>query len=272
MWKKILGGFVAFIIIVVSITMYATSGMTETADEFFIHVKTKHYNDAYNMLSEDFKQSTSEEKFKNFLIQNALVNYKESSWSSRSFENNMGKLEGTITTVTGGSIPLTINFIKDDNGWKIYSIFKPATGLQTDSESKKATPTTPAEKPAPVVLTAPGKETLIPLIHESTMVFAHSVNEKSMSKLYNHISNFWQVRTTVESLDKSFDPFYKAGIDLTVLKDITPVLDKEPEITKDGEMIIKGHYPTSPSMVYFENIYLKENGAWKMSGININIK
>ena len=113
MWKKILGGFVIFIVLVVSLAMYATSGMTEVVNEFFIHVKSKHYADAYNMFSEDFKQSTSEEQFKNFVIQNALINYKEANWDSRSVENKIGKLEGTITTQNGGVIPFRIQLIKN---------------------------------------------------------------------------------------------------------------------------------------------------------------
>lgn len=270
MWKKILAGIIVFIVAIVMLVMYATSGMTEVANEFFIHVKTKHYKDAYNMLSEDFQKSTPEEAFKNFLIENALTEYKSASWSDRSFENDIGKLEGTVETKSGGKIPLTMSFVKSAESWKIYSIYKPSSGIQTEKESK--TITTPVEKPTPVTVTTPSKETLIPLIHESTMLFAQSVNEKSMSKLYNYISNFWRKRTSVKALDKAFDPFYKAGLDLTVLEGITPVLDKQVKITKEGEMIIEGHYPTSPSVIHFRNIYLKENGKWKMSGININIK
>lgn len=266
MWKKILGGIVIVIGVMMGIVMYATSGMSDTANEFFIHVKTKHYDDAYNMLSEDFQQSTSKEDLKNFLIQNALSNFESVSWNSRSVENNMGKLEGTITTNSGGTIPLTMNFIKNQDEWKIYSLSKPTGGIQTNADDKKEKI---AEKPISMVL---DENHLKLLIQESILVFADSVNQKSMSKLYDHMSLFWRERTNIGELDKAFTPFYQAEIDLTILKSFTPVFDKKPKMTEQGEIILEGHYETTPSVVYFKNIYIKENGKWKLSGINVNIK
>jgi len=268
MWKKILGGFVAFIVLMIGLVMYGTSGMTEAVDEFFIHVKTKHYNDAYDLLSDDFKKSVSQEKFKTFLIQNSLTEYKDSNWDSRSFENNMGTLEGTITTKSGDTIPLTIQFIKNQDVWKIFSITKQSAGLQEVQKTKVKTEI----KSIKLTPQLPSKEKLISLTQENTQIFAQAVNEKNMSGFYDQISSFWQKDTTPEALDKAFDAFYQAGIDFTALKNITPVLDKEPTILKDGRLTTEGHYPTSPAVVYFNYSYINEKGHWKLVGFNINIK
>jgi len=274
MWKKILGGFVTIIVLIIGITMYATSGMTEAVNEFFIHVKTKHYNDAYDLLSDDFKQSTSKNEFKAFLIQNSLTEYKNASWDSRSFENNMGKLEGTVTTKSGDSIPLTIQFIKNQDVWKIFSITKQMAGVQqvqnTKVETEKEAETNiKSNKSTPQL---PSKDKLISLTQENTQIFAQAVNAKNMSVFYDQISSFWQKDTTPEALDKAFDAFYKAGIDFTVLKNITPTLNKEPTLLKDGRLLTEGHYPTSPSVVYFNYSYINENNHWKLVGFNINVK
>ena len=266
MWKKILGGFVAFIVLMIGLVMYGTSGMTEAVDEFFIHVKTKHYNDAYDLLSDDFKKSVSQEKFKTFLIQNSLTEYKNASWDSRSFENNMGTMEGTITTKSGNSIPLTIQFIKNQDVWKIFSISKQSAGVQEIQKIKVET------KPIKLTLRIPDKDKLISLTQENTQIFAQAVNTKNMSDFYDKISTFWQKETTPETLDKAFDAFYKAGIDFTALKNITPILDKEPTLSKDGRLMTEGHYPTSPAVVYFNYSYINEKGNWKLVGFNINIK
>ncbi len=264
MWKKIVGGIVIFIIGIVGLTMYVTSGMTEVANEFFIHVKTKHYDDAYAMLSEDFRKSTPEEKFEKFLINNALTEYKSASWTDRSFENNMGKLEGTIATKTGGSIPLTINFIKGENGWKIYSIYKKPTGIVTDDKSDSGEKKEKAQ--------VPSKEDIVTMTQESTLLFANAINAKSMAGFYDNISKFWQGKTSVNELNKAFQPFMDAGIDFTVLKDLQPVFDKEPELSEYNELIIEGHYPTTPSVARFRNIYLNENGKWKLTGFHMILK
>ena len=264
MWKKILGGFVLFIVFLFGLVMYGTSGMTEAANEFFIHVKTKHYSDAYDLLSDDFKKSVSQEKFKTFLIQNNLTEYKSSSWDNRSFENNMGKLEGIVTTKNGDSIPLSIEFLKNKDVWKIFSISKQSAGIH-ENQNKK-------EKSIDLSPQFLDKDKLIALTQENTQIFAQAVNIKDMSKFYDHISSFWQKETTPQALDKAFDAFYRAGIDFTVLKNITPVLDKEPKLLKDRRVVIEGHYPTSPSVVYFNYSYINENNNWKLVGFNINVK
>jgi hypothetical protein len=264
MWKKILGVIVVLVVGMVGVTMYVTSGMTEVANEFFIHVKTKHYDDAYAMLSEDFRKSTPENTFKKFLIDNALTEYKSASWTDRSFENNMGKLEGTISTKSGGSIPLTINFIKGETGWKIYSIYKKPTGIMTEEKSAEKTA---SEKPE-----IPSKEAITAMTQESTLLFANAVKAKDMSGFYAKISKFWQEKTSVDELNKAFKPFMDAGIDFTVLKNLQPIFDKEPTLSEYNELIIEGHYPTTPSVAKFRNIYLKEDGAWKLTGFYMILK
>ncbi len=268
MWKKIFGGFIVIIVLMVSLTLYGTSGMTDAVDEFFIHVKTKHYSDAYNLLSPDFKSSVTQEQFKTFLIQNSLTEFKKSNWSSRSFDNNMGKLEGTITTKSGDAIPLIIEFIKNNEEWKIYSIRKQTAGLQT--LEKKVV----EQKVKNIQLTAqmPSQNVLISLTKESTQVFAQAVNAKDMSNFYSYISGFWQKDTSSEALDNAFDAFYRAGIDFTVLKSITPILNEKTKLLTDGRLLVEGHYPTSPSVVYFNYSYINENNNWKLIGYNINVK
>ncbi|WP_294954957.1 hypothetical protein [Sulfurovum sp.] len=273
MWKKILGTVVVLIVLFIAVIMYATSGMTDVANTFFTHAKTKHYNDAYNMLSEDFKKSVSEEQLKNFLEKNALTEYKSASWNNRSFEGNMGKLEGSIATQSGSVIPLTIEFVKNTDGqWQIYSIYKRAGGIgteQTTDTSKKVQQVQPSVSGQKKTL--PSDKEIKALVQESVMVFANSVNDKSMKKLYEYSADVWKKQTSIKQLDKIFDSFYKAGLDLTVLKDIVPQLDQKPEVGKYGEITVKGHYPTSPAVVYFENSYFPENGKWKLVGIDIQV-
>ncbi len=350
MWKKIIGSIVVFIIVVFSIVMYATSGMSDTANEFFIYVKSKHYDDAYNMLSEDFKKSTSKEIFENFLKNSALTDYKSVSWNERSIDGSTGTLSGTVHTESGDSIPITIKFIKTkDDKWKIYSITKPVSGIKIKDDEKSssnqiqsptptATPTQPqaliprqpqtatptptqpqtltprqpqtatptptqpqtltprqpqtatptptqpqtATQPQTVTPTSivtprqvniPSRQKLIALIQETMMIFAKSVNEKSMKRVYDYSAKLFQNYYTLDKLNKAFQSFYKANVDLTVLKDITPIIDQGPIIKAGGRYItVKGHYPTSPSVVYFKNSYYLENGKWKLISIGVNIK
>ena len=132
MLKKIILGLVAFVALVFVIILYTTSGITEAAERFFTQVQQHHYTEAYRSLSADFRQVTSQEQMVAFLKATGLDDYQQASWGNRSIEGNHGKLEGSITTRSGGAIPIVIKLIKGaEERWQIYSIFKPNAGLKS---------------------------------------------------------------------------------------------------------------------------------------------
>ncbi len=266
MWKKILGAIVVIIALFVGLVMWSTSGMSEAANEFFILVKTKNYDDAYNETSTDFKKSISLKEFESFIKDSGLSKYKSVSWDSRSIENNMGKLEGAVTTESGDAIPIKMEFLKSGEKWKIFSISKQAAGVKKVQESQNDKVLTKKSQ-APVA----DKEEHLNLVRDSTMIFAKAVNQKSMKTFYVKISKVWQNQTDIGSLDKVFAVFYDAGIDFTVLKNVTPVIEKEEELP-NGVLVLKGYYPSTPSRAYFDYKYFYEDGTWKLVGFNINVK
>jgi len=267
MWKKILGWFVAFIVVVVVLVMYATSGMSDVANEFFIYVKSKHYDDAYNMLSDDFKKSTSKEKFEEFLKRTALINYKEASWNERGFEGNTGTLKGDIITKNGQKIPITLTFTKNENDeWKIYSIYKPASGIVSQDEPKKAVSLVNNKQN-----NLPTKEEFKKIVKKDVLTFAKCINNKNMQQLYNKASSLWKSQITVEKLNNAYSSLFNKGIDFTVLDNMEPKMDTEPKVI-NGITKVRFHYNTSPNKVYFENGYVKENGEWLISGLYIKMK
>lgn len=82
----------------------------------------------------------------------------------------------------------------------------------------------------------------------------------------------WQKQTSVKELDKIFAPFLNAGIDLSVLADITPVLDEKPQIKDNIKLTLNGHYSATPNNAYFDYSFIKEDGNWKLIGFNLHIK
>jgi len=270
MWKKIFFTIVVLIVGLVSFVMYATSGMTDVATEFFIHVKTKHYDDAYNMLSKDFQDSTTQNKFKSFILQSGLTNFKSVDWDERSFESDMGKLEGVVTTKDGNTIPITLNFIKvSEDEWKIYSIYKKSagltnikpTGILNDSSSLNGKSTT-----------IPSNNQLSILVQENMLLFAKGINNKDMKIFYDNISIVWQKDTNVNSLNRAFKLFMDQNADFSILKNYTPIFDKKPTISNENILLIEGHYATSPSVVNFKNSFILENQVWKLIGYNLIVE
>ena len=129
---KVLLGFVGVIVLAISAVFFFTADITEAADEFFFAVKDKDMDKAYSYLSEDFQSGTTKGDLQLYLEKNSLSKFKEANWESRSINDARGDLTGSITTDSGGVVPIALSFIKGDNGWKIHSIQKPSSGVQEE--------------------------------------------------------------------------------------------------------------------------------------------
>jgi hypothetical protein len=257
MWKKFLGGFVLFIVLLFMLVMYATSGITDTADKFFSAIGMKNYDRAYAMLSEDFKQNVSKEQFKAFMEKNGYTLYDSSNWGNRSVDGNHGELEGSIQTLNGSAIPVKLKLIKDANGnWKIYAINKPSSGIITENSNKNSTNE---------------KLDYEQMVKDTMHTFALSVNEKSMSRIYKQMSNIFKEQISLEKMNQLFKDFIDKNIDLTKVDNLKPVFEKKPFINSDGVLVLQGYYNTEPKL-RFTFKYYKENNQWKPLGIRIYLK
>ncbi len=210
---------------------------------------------AYSYLSDDFKANTSQEGLSDFLSKSGLTAFKTASWQDRSLSGGRGELTGSINTESGGVVPIKLSFVKGESGWKIYSIEKPQAGIQ-DLKSGQF----------------PAEGDQVKLVNETMHVFALSVNEKSMAKLHAHASNLMQKEYTLQKLDEVFTPFYKIGTDFTLLDNLSPIFDEKPSLNGDGVLLIKGHYATKPSQVFFEQQYVYEGTGWKVLGLSVEVK
>lgn len=253
---KILLAVIGVVVLAFAAIFFFTAGMVTVADEFFLAVKDKNIDDAYSYLSEDFKTSTSQSDFLAFISQNRLDDFQEANWQSRSINGGRGDLTGSITTSTGGVVPIAMGFVKGQDGWKIYAIQKPSSGLQTESSDRQI----------------PSEEEQVQLVRESMHVFAVSVNEGSMSKFRGHAANLWQQQFSVEDFDQAFGAFYDIGADLTVLDNYSPRFDSAASYDENGFLVIAGHYPTNPNLLRFEQKYILEGLGWKLVGFSAHIE
>jgi hypothetical protein len=253
---KILAGIGAVVVIAIFAVLFMTAGMSDTADKFFAAVKSDNYDEAYSLLSEDFKTSTSKSQLRSYLEKNALNKFKEASWESRSINGGRGELAGSITTEAGGVVPISLGFVKGENDWKIYSIKKPSSGIQEEIDTAQL----------------PSEQEQIKLVNDAMHIFAVSVKEKSMSRMYNHVSVLWQKQFSVEKFDEVFNSFFQIGDALMVLDQHSPQFSEKATINEDGVLILKGLFPTKPNQVYFEQKYIYEGLGWKLMGLNVNIK
>lgn len=259
---KILLGLGLILVLFVGGIFYITSDLAESADDFFAMVKQGHLQKAYDGLSQGFKNNTSFEKFKMFLESKSLLSVNETSWTSRSFENSSGKIEGSVTTEDGGTVPLKISLVKEAGAWKIHGITTSPVGVPQPQE---------AGPPATVVLEMPSNDKLVELTRETTSVFGKAVDTKDMSLFRNYISKLWQNQYSVEQLEEAYSSLYKLGAKWASLDNLSPIFHKPPEQDNNGVIIISGYYPTKPDLLTFQYKYIPEGTEWKLLGLSVKL-
>lgn len=253
---KIVGGIVVVIVLAIAAAFYFTSGIAETADAFFQAIKRQDIAAARGYLSEDFKASTDEASLKEFLSKSALLKFQKANWSNRQISGGQGELDGEVVTETGGVVPLKLLFVKENDKWKIYAIQKPTAGLQTDQTSP----------------TIPAKADQAALVKRSMHDFAISINNRSMDHFRSTVSQLWQKQFTIEKFNEAFGKAYDFGVDFTVLDGVEPILEPVSKLGENGELVLKGHFPTQPNQVFFEQKYVQEGIGWRLFGFNFHIK
>ena len=317
MWKKILGGFGIFIVLLFVIVMYATSGLAETADKFFSALSAMHYDKAYDMLSEDFKKSVSKKKLIDFAHKNGFDLYKKANWSNRYTDGNRGVLEGSIETVRGTVVPVTLKMVQDENAnWKIYAIFKPKSGIveegtsiktKEDNNLKDNKPATTNSNEKPIKPTMPNptniptnnindnqsnaisneaaannlnspKEMALPsdnelkrMVKKSFELLAYGIKDKNLEKLYNYMSSLVHKKFSLEQMNQHFQKEFKYADYFLELLNIEPTITKKEYVPSEKRLVIKGEYITNFNKLTYNLIYKWENNKWSLIGINFNV-
>ena len=123
LWKKILIGIVVFIVGILAIGYFATSGLTEPVGRHLDALRAGNIEAAYAETSIAFQQSTSLEQYAAFIERYpALKNIADYSFSERSVENGIGTLKGKLTTTDGGVVPIEFKLVKENDQWKILGL------------------------------------------------------------------------------------------------------------------------------------------------------
>ena len=241
---KILGILIALGVLGAGAAFYFTGDLVESADSFFTKVKSGDYEEAYSETSQAFKSSVSYDDFMAFMGKSSLVQYKEASWGSRSINNSIGRLDGTASLNDGSSVPMFIEFTKEDSEWKIYHIEKKAAGVSSD-------------KPNLSDLKAPEKADMIKIVKESTLEFAKSIAAKNMTIFHKHISKLWAKQYSVDKLTQAYGGLFKMKSNWLTLNQKNPTITKEATINEKGILSVEGFYPSH--ILVLSNFFLSNH-------------
>jgi hypothetical protein len=125
----VLGGLLLLGGAIVAFVFYATSGVTSAADKFFATARGGDVEAVYALTSGQLRSVTTPDQLGAFLKINRFNQVAETSWNSRSFENNIGNVTGTVRLDDGSVVPVSMQLAKEGEEWKISYIDVTQAGL-----------------------------------------------------------------------------------------------------------------------------------------------
>ena len=139
-WPKILGGVVVFIILAVGLAFYFTAGIVEAVEKQLALLRQGDIKGAYSLTCKDFQKATSLEQFTAFVKQYPSLSQNQGhTFTTRSIENNIGTVKGTLTAQDGAVTPVEFQLVKEQGEWRILFIeVRPAgAGIKEADKSDK---------------------------------------------------------------------------------------------------------------------------------------
>ena len=108
----------------------ATSGVTDAADKFYATARGGSAQEVYALTSSELRKVTNADQLIAYIAANRFDHVAKTSWSSRSIEDNVGSVEGTLTLDDGGVIPVTMRLVNEGDEWKVSYIELGKAGLR----------------------------------------------------------------------------------------------------------------------------------------------
>ena len=256
---KILLGFVVFVAVALAAVFYFTRGLVDIADDFFLAIAENRPEAAYALTSQAFQSSSTQEELLGYLASANLTETTQTNWNSRYISGAQGEIKGTVETVSNGTVPVSLVFVKDKGEWKILKIDAviPSMGA--------------ASPPTPSASAIPTEREQVQLVRETTTAFADSVRAQNMEPLYAHISELWRSQTSPDELSGIFGGFYQVGERISILETSAPQFDGPASLDENNILQISGRFVTGPDTTVFSHKYIYEGLGWKLYGLNLRV-
>ncbi len=257
-WKILGGGclgLIMFVGLIVGVVFWATGGITDTADEFFAAAKDGDYEKAYSLTSQQLQGQTDQAGLEAYLTESGLNEVTDTSWSSRSMENNTAELDGTVTTASGGEIEVTMELIKEGEDWRIKFIDVGNAGLQSGGGG--------------AAMAVPSREGQEELIQSATAAFSASLNEGDFTSFEER----WVDEITVEQLEENLGNFREFRNEISSVVSTKPAFTAANGLSSAGNLEVNGSYSTTEGELYFEYVFTGDgNGPVQIAGMDVEWK
>lgn len=119
----------------------------------------------------------------------------------------------------------------------------------------------------------PAREESVALISRTMNDFADALLSKDFEKFYATFSSAWKKQTTAEDVAAAMGQFTPFGREVKKsVGNSEPYLNAPPVIDAHSVLTLKGFYRIEGTKMMFSLQYIREGGAWKLFGVDLQVK
>jgi|GEM_PF-1441960 len=222
------------------------------------------------------------------------VQYEPVDYSST---REVARVKATFTRKQGDTVALVVAMVEDGGTWKILSLKSPRDRTTGEVENAFTLLGHDPRFDDPTTHHAPPPEKVCKaLATEALLGFSDAIQRKSFVDFFDQCALHWQDQLVTREgpsampgtmrkpltekqselgaarLQHAFQSFVEQNIDLTGIKNVEPVFDRAPWLNTEGLLVLSGYYPTQPYRVIFHLKFYYELPAWRLFGIDVNLK
>jgi len=229
----------------------------ETAEHFFGAIEQEDFTRAHRFLTRSLAAETSATALEKFVIQTGLGQPGTRSWEDARMQGEQISLSGKIALKDEElEVPVRLNMEKEGVHWKIAGLER---GVEVETAKGK------------VLLYAPSLKDSALLVRQTTAAFASAVQKHSLHSFWEQSSDAFKQQYSADEFKAAFSAFIEDKTNLMPATQLDPEFSFAPVVGLDGELSLAGHFPTRPSRVNFRYSYVRQDNAWKTSGLTISL-
>jgi hypothetical protein len=249
------GMFAGLVVFLVGGIFALTRPVVDASEQFLAMLGQGRVAEAYASTADGFRAQHDEASFTAAVNQLGLTEFATASWHSRQIENQTGAAEGTVTTKSGGTRPLSIRLVREGGRWAVDGIRYGGVEVASIKAPLSVPPETELER----------------LLAESLLGFNQGVRAKDFTTFYARLSDVFKTQTSPEDLRETFQVFIDKDVDIAAIENVKPQVAPAPAVNDQGVLVVAGHYPTQPAQVRFELKYVHESAGWKLLGLSVGV-
>ena len=110
------------------------------------------------------------------------------------------------------------------------------------------------------------------LVKASLLTFNDANVTGNYSVLHAKLSKPFRDQFDAAKLKQTFKPFADQHIDFDLIAAKPIVPTTEAQINSNGVLMLRGYFDTKPSRVSYELDFIRSEGEWKLSNINVRVR